>query len=255
MDNPPNRIKINDDFWFNVQPDKLIFGGAFLPKGYHLTFPFGVKSGKFDLHLTKGQNQFPIVIVEHQDFLIIQSYLIHNLVVSFLNNLRPIDKDYIISEGFEIHAISGFDLELDEEFERKISEGIEALKNSNSSNRLHIDQNSEKFEEFVEGLKSFHESKKMELDKFSELENSLGIALAKDQFLFLIKNVLTQNELYIFDFVNLNSEQIIRETLGEDLAAYIFNSIENGKHVLAMENATDIIADMEPPIMSVESSS
>lgn len=255
MDNPPNRIKLNNDLWFNVQPDKLIFGGSFLPKGYHLTFPFGLKSGKFDLHLTKGSIQFPIVIIEHTTFLIIQNIILQNLLNSFLNNLRPIDDGLLNDKDFEIYAINGFDRELDREFDFQITNGINKLKNSDTSKRLNINENSQNFEEFVEGLVSKHENKKMDLSEFSELDNSFGVAVSGEQFHLLLKNDLTQNILSTFDFFNLDAGQVIKETLGKDLSNYIFDSIENGKQVLEMDNALEIIMEMEPPIMTIKTCS
>lgn len=255
MDNPPNRIKLNNDLWFNVQPDKLIFGGTFLPKGYHLTFPFGIKSGKFDLHLTKGSLQFPIIIIEHEDFLIIQNFLLHNLINSFFNNLRPIDVDLLISQDFQVYAVNGYDNELDKEFDFQIFKGINELKNTENSTRLNINENSQKFEEFVKGLASKHENKKMELSEFCELNNSFGVAVSEEQFHFLLKNELTHNELVMFDFLNLDAGQVIKETLGKDLCSYVLDSIENGKEILEMENALEIIMEIEPPIMTIKTSS
>lgn len=255
MNESPNRIKLNNDLWFNVQPDKLIFGATFLPKGYHLTFPFGIKSGNFDLHLTKGAIQFPIVIIEHTNFLVIQNILLHNLLNSFLNNLRPIDKDLLNSKGFQIYAINGFDYELDKEFDFQITKGINGLRNTETSTRLNINQNSQKFEEFVEGLVSKHKNKKMELSEFSELNNSFGIAVSGEQFYFLLKNELTNYELSMFNFLNLDLGQVIKEALGKDLSAYILNSIENGKKILEMDNAKKLIKDMKPPIMTIKTSS
>lgn len=259
MDYTPNRIKLNKDLWFNVQPDKIIFGGTFLPKGYHLTFPFGIISGKFDLHLTKGSIQFPIVIIEHTNFLIIQNILLNNLLNSFLNNLRPVDKELLKDQNFQIYAINGLDHELDKEFDFQITNGINGLKNTKNSTRLNINENSQKFKEFVDGLVSRHVNKKMELNEFSELDNFLGIAVSGEQFHFLLKNELTNNELTnnelsIFDFLNIDAEPVIKETLGKDLSNYILNSIENGKKVLEMDNALEIITEMEPPIMSIKTS-
>ncbi len=255
MNNPPNRIKLNKDLWFNVQPDKIIFGGTFLPKGQHLTFPFGIRSGNFDLHLTKGNIQFPIIIIEHSNFLVIQNILVQNLLSSFLNNLRPIDKDLVNNQDFQIYAVNGFDSKSDKNFDLQISKGIDELKTSKTSKRLNIDQNSQKFQEFVEGLTSKQENKKMELSEFSKLKNSFGVAVSSKKLYFLMNNELTNNELSMFDFLNLDVEQIIKDTLGKDLSNYILNTIENGKKILEMDNALELISEIEPPVMTIKTSS
>lgn len=254
MDNPPNRIKLNRNVWFDIKPDKLVFGGSFLPSGQHLTFPFGIKSGKFDLHLTRGRIQYPIIIIEHSDFLLIQNFFLENLVHSILKNLRPL-KNESVNEKIVVYASSGFNEKLDFDFQSAINSGIEGLKSNPESKRLKISQDTPKFNEFVSSLLSNQEIKEMELGEFSKLENSFGIAVIEEKPLFLLKNQLTGNEVYVFDTLNLNPSEVMVETLGQDLSNYIFNAIEKGKEILEMENASEIIAEMEPPILSIKTSS
>ncbi len=102
---------------------------------------------------------------------------------------------------------------------------------------------------------SSQEIKELELGEFSKLENSFGIAVIEEKPLFLIKNQLTGNEVYIFDTLNLNPSEVITEMLGQDLSTYIFNEIEKGKGILEKENASEIIAEMELPILSIKTSS
>ena len=254
MENPPNRIKLNNDVWFDIKPDKLIFGGSFLPSGQHLTFPFGIKSGKFDLHLTRGRIQYPIIIIEHADFLLIQNFFLENLVRSILKNLRPLENENL-KEEIVVYASSGFNKKLDFDFQSAINSGIEGLKSNPESKRLRINQDTPKFNDFVNSLMSNQEIEEMELGEFSKLENSFGIAVIEEKPLFLLKNQLTGNEVYLFDTLNLNPSEVIKETLGQDLSTYIFIEIEKGKEILEMENANEIIAEMELPILSIKTSS
>ncbi|MFA5297406.1 MAG: hypothetical protein WC389_04280 [Lutibacter sp.] len=255
MDNITNRIKLNNDLWFNVQPDKIIFGGAFLTKGLHLTFPFGIKSGNFDLHLTKGNIQFPIIIIKHSDFQIIQQTLIDNLLNSFLNNLKPLTKDLLNNKDYKIYALSGFDSKIDESFKLQISQGINNLKNSKTTKRLNIDKNSQKFQEFTKELKSKQEIKNIELSEFLRFNNALGMAISNENSYFLIKDKLTRNIPSMFDFINLDTNRIIKDTLGEDLSNYILETIERGKIILEKDNAQEIIRKMIPPILTIKTNS
>ncbi len=254
MENPPSRIKLNNDVWFDIKPDKLVFGGSFLPSGQHLTFPFGNKSGKFDLHLTKGRIQYPIIIIEHSNFLLIQSFFQENLIHSILKNLRPLENENL-SGKIVVHASRGFNKRLDFDFQSAINSGIEGFKSNPESKRLKINQDTPKFNEFVNELLSNQEIKEMELSEFSKLENSFGVVVIAEKLLFLIKNKLTGNEVYFFDTLNLNPSEVIIETLGQDLSTYIFNEIEKGKEILEMENASEMIAEMELPILSIKTSS
>lgn len=251
MKNPPNRIKLNTNVWFDVKPDKLVFGGSFLPSGQHLTFPFGIKSGKFDLHLTKGRIQYPIVIVKHSDFLLIKNLLLKNLIHSILKNLRSLENENLCGKTL-VYASSGFSEKLDFNFQSAVDNGIERLKSNPESKRLRIDQFTAKFNEFVNQLMSIQEIKEMELDEFSKLDNSFGITVVKGNPLFLLKTELLENGVGLFDTFNLNPTEVITETLGPDLSTYIFNEIEKGKEILKMENAVEIIAEMELPIFSTK---
>lgn len=254
MDNSTSRIKLNNDVWFDIKPDKLVFGGSFLPSGQHLTFPFGLKSGKFDLHLTKGRIHYPIIIIEHSDFLMIQNFFLENLIHSILKNLRPLENE-ILNGKIVVHATRGFNKKLDFDFNSAIDSGIERLKSNPESKRLKINQNTPKFDEFVKHLLSYQEIKEMELDEFSKLENSFGIAVIEEKPLFLLRNQLTGNEVNLFDTFNLNTSEVITETLGEDLSTYIFSEIKKGKEILEMENAVEMIEGMEPPILTIKTSS
>lgn len=254
MDKPPNRVKINNDLWFNVQPDKLIFGGTFLPKGYHLTFPFGIKSGQFDLHLTKENVQFPIIIISHADFFLAYDHFQQNLISSVLKNLRPVDKE-IVNNDIIVYAISGFNKTIDNEFDRAVSDGIVGLKSNPASKRLKINQNSEKFNDFVENLMTNHQMKEMSFKEFSNLPSSSGFVETNGELFFLVKSQLTNNELRIFDFLNLDMKGVIKGTLGEKLAQAIFDEINQGKVVLEMENAEEEISKIGSLVLKIKTSS
>lgn len=53
-DIPFKKVEITPAVWVALAPDKLMLGGNFLPAEMHLTLSFGVRSGWFDLHMTKN---------------------------------------------------------------------------------------------------------------------------------------------------------------------------------------------------------
>ncbi|EIE03476.1 hypothetical protein [Leptospira licerasiae] len=53
----PSKIKINNDLWLSTKNNKVVLGSKRFPRGVHLTFNYGGKSGIFDLHFKNEKKE------------------------------------------------------------------------------------------------------------------------------------------------------------------------------------------------------
>lgn len=241
-----NRIKLNKDWWISFQYDKLVFGGSFLKNGFHLTLPYGLKSKKVDLHLTKDNRHYPILILKHEFILPVLSIVAPNLITSIFLNLRNETYESIESRFTSIIIIQNSDINQNTEFNDQIMNCFNELKSPNSK-ALKINEESERFSKFVDTLKAKSEQlndfTEREIYKLKEIENCFGIVKNEEQNCFIIKN---SSKITLFDTFHIDLKSVIKATLGHSLTEQLEKRIEQGYSVLESEDYEEIKKDFKP---------
>ena len=213
----PNKIKINDNIWFTILGNKLIFGQSKKDHDYHHTISFGNKSGIFDLHLKneKTGKYYTVFKFSHQNLLEILPWLKNEIFKSVLDienvSVPPSTKNDF--EFFEMSDLGDLGQEL----------GILTKKN-----KIQINQDSSEFEEFVDVLLKKNKLTKINFEKISEKTEFRGIAHSKNDSFLLLKNPYLGNELYRLNDLDLNIESVLRKILGNEVYGQIINRINEG---------------------------
>jgi hypothetical protein len=219
-----NRIKLGDNWWFSVQPDKMIFGGSFLPSGIHCTFAFGLKSGFLDLHLRKDlpdnkKIYFPIVKISAKDVYECLDPLKLRLIDAVLVGLEEITENIFIegSIGFiPLHDDSQVD---DQKF---INEILSEIIVPESKRRLNIDFQDHTFESkaqtFAEKYAEKWKDKIQNSHKIKEKNFLTGILIKKDLRRIFVKIFIgTDYKIFLFDSLDLDHISVLRKFLGQEL--------------------------------------
>lgn len=213
----PNRIKINDNLWFTILGNKLIFGQSKKNQNHHYTISFGNKSGLFDLHLKneKTGKYYTVITFSHQNFLEILPWL-KNEIFNSVFDIENVSTAQLIKDSFELFEMSDLG-DLTQEF------GI-----LTKTNKIQINQDSREFKEFVDLLLKKHKLTKINFEKISEKTEFHGIAISKNRSFLLIKNPYLGNELYRLNDLDLNIESVLRKIIGNKVYGQILNRINEG---------------------------
>lgn len=98
------KISLNRDLWIALIPDKLLFGGSFMPKHTHVTLSFGHRSKVIDLHMAKEMEQgvkiyAPLYRVAHHHLEKISETLTLNLAQIFFRILEEVNLEELSGAG------------------------------------------------------------------------------------------------------------------------------------------------------------
>ena len=213
----PNRIKINDNLWFTILGNKLIFGQSKKNQNHHNTISFGNKSGLFDLHLKneKTGKHYTVITFSHQNFLEILPWL-KNKIFNSVFDIENLSATRLSKDSFELFEISD------------LGDLTQELGVLTKKNRIHINQDSDEFKEFVDHLLKKHKLTKIDFEKISGENQFHGIAKSKNDSFFLIKNPYLGNELYRLNNLDLNIESVLRKILGDEVYEQILKRINEG---------------------------
>nr|WP_299385473.1 hypothetical protein [Allomuricauda sp.] len=212
-----NKIKINNDLWFTVLGNKLIFGSSKKQQNYHHTISYGNNSGYFDLHLKneKTGKYFTVFTFSHQNLLEIMPQLFYKVYNSILD-LRKIEKNHFKTKEFEV-------FEIDE-----LGDLTEELGILTKKNRIQINQDSDEFRAFVDLLLKKHKLIKVNLEKIADRNQFHGIAKSPKGNYFLIKSPYLGNDIFILNNIDLEVESVLRKILGDDVFGQILERIKEG---------------------------
>ncbi len=216
MNKPANKIKLNNDLWFGVLGNKLVFGNSALSKGFHYTFSFGNRSGIFDLHLTNGKGEhYTVLEITHQNVCEILPNLIAKIKESIFD-LSDFDEDKIKTEDIVIYKI--------EQFNEITSE----LENLTKKNRLIIDRDSKEFKSFVEKLKQNQTVKTSKITDLKKDTQFLGFVESKSENYFLVKNPFFGEQIFRIENIDLDINSVLAKILGKEVYEKILNRINDG---------------------------
>ncbi|MFD2099733.1 hypothetical protein [Flagellimonas iocasae] len=212
-----NKIKINDNLWFTVLGNKLIFGHSKKSQNHHHTISYGNKSGFFDLHLKNERTgkYFTVITFSHQNFLEILPWL-KGQIFNSIFDLECLNKTLLIQDNFELFEIHDLG-DLTQEF------GILTKKN-----RIQINQASDEFKTFIDLLLKKHQLTKVDFENISKKNQFHGIAKSENDNFLLIKNPFLGNELYRLNDLDLNIESVLRKILGDEVYEQVLRRLNEG---------------------------
>ena len=245
LENPAQKIYLNNKLWLDFKPDKLVFGGDFLEKGQLLTIPYGLKSGFMDLHLTQNGYHYPICYISHNTLVQVLSNHMTKLTLSVFQGLRELTLDFFKEDTFEIQIVQGFDKELDIKFDKAVSSGITNLKSTPESKKLRINKESEKFQNFRNELGSNQHINLITPEQLLELDEFTAIATSDKSVYLLTKSQLTGFQPYVFDSFNLDIHKVLTEVLGDQIMSLVESRIGEGQKILNLENVQELLKGIE----------
>ncbi len=216
MNKPANKIKLNNNLWFTILGNKLVFGNSTLSKGFHYTFSFGNRSGIFDLHLTNSKGEhYTVLEISHQNVYEILPNLIAKIKKSIFD-LSDFDDDNIKTKDTVIYKI--------EQFNEVTSE----LGNLTKKNRLIIDKDSNEFKSFVKTLKQNQSVKTIELTDLKKDTEFFGYVESKSDGYLIIKNPFFGDQIFKIDNIDLDINSVFAKILGQEVYEKILNRINDG---------------------------
>lgn len=228
------RIAIGDSWWFSIQPDKMVFGGNFLPDGVHCTYSFGLKSGFVDLHLSKDlpncrKVHFPIVRVRAKDILGCFDPIKLRLLDSVFIGLEEIsESDFINSIGYiPLHD------ENQPSDERFITEVLTELLLPKNKRKLNIDHKTPEFESrtqsFAQRYADRYKEKMQNPQKIREMNFCTGILIKKESRRLFVKiSIGNVYRLFSFDNLDLDHISILKKFLGKELYELLSSKFNEG---------------------------
>ena len=216
MNNVANKIKLNNDLWFTILGNKLVFGNSVLNKGFHYTFSFGNRSGVFDLHITNSKGEhYTVIEMSHQNIYEILPNLLIKIKKSIFD-LSDFDENNYKIEDSVIYKIEQF-CDLNSE--------LGAL---TKKNRIIIDKNSQEFKNFVEKLIENQTSKVIEITDLKNQTQFFGLVNSKTDSYFIIRTPFLGNQIFKLNDIDLDINSVIEKILGKDVYEKILNRINNG---------------------------
>ena len=176
MDNNANKIKLNNDLWFTILGNKLVFGNSTLSNGFHYTFSYGNRSGIFDLHLTnkKGEH-YTILEISHQNIYEILPTLLDKIKKSVFD-LSNFDENACNRDHPIIYKIE------------QLNDVTNDLGVLTKKNKVVIDKDSQEFKSFVDKLIEKQTIKRIELSELNKDSQFFGLVQARTENYFIIKN-------------------------------------------------------------------
>jgi hypothetical protein len=229
------RISIGRDWWFSIQPDKMVFGGRFLPDDIHCTFSFGLKSGYFDLHLRKditanSKAYFPVVRICTKDIFDCINPLKLRFLDAVFTGLEEITEDVFIENAIGLIPLYDENQPADEKFINEILNEIIIPKNKR---KLNIDYKDQAFELKAESFaEKYAEKWKEKIKKPGEIMNmnfGTGILFKKDSRRMFIKISIGESyKIFLFDSLDLDHLNVIKKILGQDLFELLSTRFNEG---------------------------
>jgi len=216
MSNVANKIKLNNDLWFTVLGNKVLFGNSVLSKGFHYTISLGNRSGIFDLHLTNGKKEhYTVLEISHQNIYKILPNLLIKIKQSIFD-LSDFDKNNCKREDSTIYEI--------EQFSDVTSElGILTKKN-----RVIIDKDSQEFKNFVEKLIENQTIKVVEITDLKNETQFFGLVKSKTESYFIIKTPFLGDKLFKLNDIDLDINSVFEKILGKGVYKQILDRINDG---------------------------
>lgn len=212
----PNKIKINNNLWFTILGNKLVFGNSALGKELHYTFSFGNKSGILDLHMTnKNGKHYTVLKISHQNIYEILPDLIAKINKSIFN-FSEFNWDKIEAENLELFKI------------KQLDDISNELGNLIHKNRIIIDNDSEGFKKFIQNITINQTVKSISMTDLKSHTQFLGLVKSKKDFYFLIKDSLFGDQLYIINSIDLDINSVLGKIIGKDVYESILQRINNG---------------------------
>ncbi|MCH8535469.1 MAG: hypothetical protein LAT51_10405, partial [Flavobacteriaceae bacterium] len=240
-----NRIHIDKDVYFNILKNKVVFGGAFLPSGYHLTFHFGPKSKHFDLHLTKNNIQFPIFIISHTN----SEYLFEGLQNNFLNKVLVHFFHFIPNiHDYKDYQITIFDDDFYNSDERS-AQIISDLKSAPNSKRLKIKTDSKLLSETIKKNSREDDYKNISFQELLKMESGIALLSNNRETKIFFKFKEFPNQFSEFTIKGKNKWYLFKSIFGFQLWYFILHSIKRGIKILNLKDAKEIVDKMEKPIL------
>ena len=216
MNNVANKIKLNNDLWFTILGNKLVFGNSVLNKGFHYTFSFGNRSGVFDLHITNSKGEhYTVIEMSHQNIYEVLPNLLIKIKKSIFD-LSDFDENNYKIEDSVIYKIEHF-------FD--VTSELGAL---TKKNRVIIDKNSQEFKNFVEKLIENQTSKVIEITDLKNQTQFFGLVKSKTDSYFIIRTPFLGNQIFKLNDIDLDINSVFEKILGKDVYEKILNRINNG---------------------------
>ena len=216
MNNISNKIKLNNDLWFTVLGDKLVFGNSALGKGFHYTVSFGNRSGIFDLHLTNSKGEhYTVLEIPHQNIYEILPNLLDQIKKSVFD-LSDFNENKLNTENSVIYKI--------EQFSDVTSELGTLIK----KNKVIIDKDSQEFKNFVEKLTKTQTIKIVDLTDLKNDSQFFGLVKSKTGSYFIIKTSFLGDKIFKLNNVDLDINSVFEKILGKDVYENILNRINDG---------------------------
>lgn len=211
-----NKIKLNNDLWFTVLGNKVVFGNSVLSKGFHYTISFGNRSGIFDFHLTNGKGEhYTILEMSHQNFYEILPSLLVKIKKSVFD-LSIFDVDKIKNEDSEIYKIEQF------------SDVTNELGTLTKKNRVIINKDSQEFKNFVENLTRTQTIQIVEVTDIKKDNPFFGLVKSKTENYFIIKSPFLGDQIFRLNNIDLDINSVFEKILGKDVYENILHRINDG---------------------------
>jgi hypothetical protein len=216
MNKTANKIKLNNDLWFTVLGNKLVFGNSALSKKFHYTFSYGNRSGIFDLHLTNDKDEhYTVLEISHQKIFEILPNLIAKIKESVFD-LSEFNEDKIEAEDLAIYKIEQLD---------DITSELGTLM---KRERLIIDKDSDEFKNFVAKHIDNQTIKTIEITDLKNHTQFFGLVKSKIESYLIIKNPFFGDQMYRINNIDLDINSVLAKILGKDVYENILKRINNG---------------------------
>ena len=216
MDNNANKIKLNNDLWFTILGNKLVFGNSTLSNGFHYTFSYGNRSGIFDLHLTnkKGEH-YTILEISHQNIYEILPTLLDKIKKSVFD-LSNFDENAYNRDHPIIYKIE------------QLNDVTNDLGVLTKKNKVVIDKDSQEFKSFVDKLIEKQTIKRIELSELNKDSQFFGLVQARTENYFIIKNPFLGDQTFKLNNIDLDINSVFEKILGKDIYTKILDKINEG---------------------------
>jgi len=229
------RIAIGENWWLSIQPDKMVFGGTFLPDGFHCTFAYGLKSGFIDLHLSKDlpnnrKAHFPIVRISTKDILDCLNPLKLRLLNAALIGLDEVSEEFFINDSVGFIPLHDENQPVDQRF---IQEVIDELIVPKSRRKLNIDYKSNDFEskakKFAEKYAEKYNEKLQKAERIKDMNFGTGVLIKKDlKRMFLKISIGDTYRIFLLDSIDLDHISVLKKFLGKDLFELLSSRFKEG---------------------------
>ncbi|WP_205500880.1 hypothetical protein [Rufibacter psychrotolerans] len=216
MNKIANKIKLNNNLWFTILGNKLVFGNSFLSKGFHYTFSFGNRSGIFDLHLTNSKGEhYTVLEISHQNIYEILPHLLVKIKKTVFD-LSNFEESKCNKENLVIYKIEQFSVVASE------------LGNLTRKNKVIIDKDSLEFKCFTEKLTETQTTRIIDISDIKNESQFLGIVKSKTESYFIMKSPFLEDQIFRINNIYLDINSVFEKILGKEVYETILNRINDG---------------------------